>query len=350
MSGLESELDSDLLIVGAGTAGLATAIYASLAGYRCLVIEARLGVQDKACGEGLFPFAKALFAELGVNPQPATAFRGIRYVADGQVAEGLFPEGQEGLGLRRTVLNEALIQRALALGVRFHHAKLSDFADRGTHVEACGFRAQWLIACDGLRSKIRSSLGISNPSHFPRRIGMRRHFRCPDWPPFVEVHWYKNFEIYITPVDRDLVNVAVLLNMGTGLRYEDCLAQAEAVSSKLGEPLTELQGAGPFGRWTRKQQLGRVFLVGDAAGFLDPLTGEGNHLAILSARDLVACLAQQRPQDFSKRWRKLMRNYRWLTTMLLWIGRTRLRRWIVPVTYRMPVLFRWAFRALDRRI
>ncbi len=347
MLGPGCELDTDLLIVGAGTAGLATAIFARLAGYRCLVIESRIGVQDKACGEGLFPFTKTLLEELGVNPQPAISFCGIRYIANGQLAEGLFAKGREGLGVRRTVLNAALINRALSLGVRFHHAKVSEFADLGSHVEVCGFKGQWLIACDGLRSNIRKSLGMNCSPRLPYRFGMRQHFRCVDWPPFVEVHWYDDFEVYVTPVARDTVNVAILFSKS--MRYEDCLAQAKEVNCRLGEPLTKLQGAGPFGRWTRTQQLGRVFLVGDAAGFLDPLTGEGNHIGLLSARELVGCLVQQRPQDYSKRWRKLVRGYWLVTTLLLWLGRNaKLRRLIVPVASRAPILFRWAFAALDR--
>ncbi len=340
-------LDADLLIVGGGTAGLAVAIYARLAGLSAIVIDPRQGTQDKACGEGLLPSTRLLLDEMGLQIATAMPLRGIRYVAGGQTAEGLFPDG-DGVGVRRTVLNAALQERARALGVRFHYTRAGRFEDAGSHVTVAGLCGRWLVGCDGLRSSVRAQLGVAMATSKPHRFGMRRHYRVRDWPPFVEVHWYEGFEVYITPVTADTVNVAVLF--GEGRQYAECMAKATAVVARLGEPVNEARGAGPFGRWTTTPRVGNVFLAGDAAGFIDPLTGEGNHLAMAAARELVLCLATEVPQLYPQRWRRLVRGYQVLTHGLLWLGRhKRLRRLIVPVMQHAPVLFRLAFAVLAFR-
>jgi 2-polyprenyl-6-methoxyphenol hydroxylase-like FAD-dependent oxidoreductase len=110
----------DVAIVGGGPAGLATAIACRARGLATVVVERapRLPI-DKACGEGLMPGALAALAELGVE-LPAglgRSFRGIRY-RDGEVTvEAPFHGGRRGLGLRRTALHAALLERARALGV-----------------------------------------------------------------------------------------------------------------------------------------------------------------------------------------------------------------------------------------
>ena len=111
----------DLLIAGAGPAGLATALYAARAGLDVTVVDPRAAVEepgkpiDKACGEGLMPGAVRALAELGVEP-PGRPFRGIGYVAGEHRAEALFRSGF-GLGVRRTDLHTSLLSAVRAAGV-----------------------------------------------------------------------------------------------------------------------------------------------------------------------------------------------------------------------------------------
>ena len=93
----------DLLIVGGGPAGLATAIRARLAGLAVTVLDRATPPIDKACGEGLMPDAVARLREIGVEPR-GLPFRGIRYFDQERMAEGIFPGGpaSAGLGVRRS--------------------------------------------------------------------------------------------------------------------------------------------------------------------------------------------------------------------------------------------------------
>ncbi|RPK37475.1 hypothetical protein EES39_30795 [Streptomyces sp. ADI92-24] len=73
-----------------------------------------------------------------------------------------------------------------------------------------GLTARWLIAADCLHSPLRRELGLDRPVAAPRRYGLRRHYRIAPWTDFVEVHWSRQGEAYVTPVGEHLVGVAVL--------------------------------------------------------------------------------------------------------------------------------------------
>ena len=115
MSARRPAPDAEVLVVGGGPVGLAAAIEARLAGHEVLVVEPRIGVIDKACGEGLMPGTLAALHRLGVDPA-GHPLRGIAYRSPGRAVEHAFRAGP-GRGVRRTVLHEALLGRASELGV-----------------------------------------------------------------------------------------------------------------------------------------------------------------------------------------------------------------------------------------
>jgi flavin-dependent dehydrogenase len=85
---------------------------------------------------------------------------------------------------------------------------------------------------------------------------------------------------------------------------------------------------------------GPVLLVGDAAGYVDALTGEGIAVGLACARQLVRCLAGDRPQDYERAWGSATRRYRLLTGGLLAVTRRPvLRRSIVPAAQHLPGIF-----------
>src|ERR687889_213505 len=89
---------------------------------------------------------------------------------------------------------------------------------------------------------------------------------------------------------------------------------------------TTTRGAGPLRQLVTRRVAGRVLLVGDAAGYVDALTGEGVSVALASARALVDCLVAERPEDYERQWRQASRRYRLLTATLLAAARRPLFR------------------------
>jgi flavin-dependent dehydrogenase len=326
----------DLLVAGGGPAGLATAILGARAGLEVVVIERRHGPVDKACGEGLMPHAVALLQGLGVEA-PGKPFHGIAYLAGRHRVTGRFRNG-DGRGVRRTALHAALLQAATTAGVRIEHADVGPVSQNTTSVHCNGFHARYLAAADGLHSPIRAALGLAQSSRGPRRWGIRRHHLMSPWSDCVEVYWSDDAEAYVTPVADDCVGIAILTSNKGG--FDAHLGSFPALQERVhGQAYGPDRAAGPLRQRVRSQTAGRVLLVGDAAGYIDALTGEGLGIAFGAAELLVDCVAADRPQDYDRRWRWMSRRYRLLTAAVLGASASPLRSRIVPAAAQFPAVF-----------
>lgn len=320
----------DVVVVGAGPAGLAVALGAARRGMDVVILERRSGAIDKACGEGLMPSAVKALHRLGIDP-PGMPIHGIRYCEKGLAAAATFRAGP-GRGVRRTALHRSLTDAAEAAGVTVLQHNLVRVTQRSGHVEADHVRARYLVAADGLHSAIRDAVGLAAPRQASPRWGQRRHVCVPLDTPFVEVHWSPHAEAYVTPVAPDTTGVAILSSIRAP--YDEQLAMFPALRDRLhgAEVASAVLGAGPLRQRVAGRVAGRVLLVGDAAGYVDALTGEGIGVALAAAERLVACLAAGRPLDYDAAWRQVTRRSRALTQALLWTrGHERLRAEIVPL-------------------
>jgi flavin-dependent dehydrogenase len=338
----------DLLVAGGGPVGLAVAIRARLAGLDVTVVEPRSTPVDKACGEGLMPSAVRGLRDIGVEVD-GHPFAGIGYIAGDRRVEARFPHGP-GLGVRRTALHAALAARAETLGVHSLAGRVDEVSQHLEHVEAAGVSARWLIAADGLHSSVRRAVGLELPSRGPARYGLRRHFAVTPWSDLVEVHWSAGAEAYVTPVGDDLVGVALLCGTAGHRRgYAESLADFPDLSARLrgAKPVTPVRGAGPLRQAARAPSHGRVLLVGDAAGYVDALTGEGLATGLATASAAVRAVVQGRPEAYDARWRAATRRYRWITLSLLAAAnRPAVRRAIVPFAAHAPWVFSRLVNAL----
>lgn len=319
----------DLVIAGGGPSGLAAAIAARLSGMNVLVVEPRAGVIDKACGEGIMPAGVASLRDLGVCAA-GRPFAGVRYVSAGVSAEGSFRDGP-GLGVRRVALHEALRDRAASLGVRWERGAVTSLDSHG---------ARWLIGADGLHSRVRALLGVERAPRGAARFGMRRHFAIEPWTDRVEVHFAPGVEAYVTPVSDDAVGLAFLFE-GKG-RWDDHLARFPVLARRIGGavPLSALRGGGPFEQRVACRVCGNVLLVGDAAGYGDPLTGEGVALGMATALEAVRAIADGEPERYEARWRAITRRHFALTSALLAVVRRPfLHRPFVAAARALPSLF-----------
>jgi flavin-dependent dehydrogenase len=337
----------DVIVAGGGPAGLAVAVGAARAGLDVVVCERRPGTIDKACGEGLMPGALRALHALGVDP-PGHDITGITYRQGRSVARARFRHGP-GRGVRRTELHDALRAAVQAHGVPLETRAADGVRQHGDHVETAGLRARFLVAADGLHSPIRTAVGLAGPDCAPARWGLRRHFTLAPWTDSVEVTWAERSEAYVTPVAADTVGVAILSGVRAG--FDEQLAAFPALRGRLGSaaPASEVRGAGPLRRSATGRVAGRVLLVGDAAGYIDALTGEGLALSLAAGAELVRCLVADRPADYERAWTAVSRRSRWITSGLLWArSRPELAPRVVPLAARAPRLFGLAVEQLAK--
>ncbi|WP_025735994.1 NAD(P)/FAD-dependent oxidoreductase [Mycobacterium genavense] len=332
--------DADLLIVGGGPGGLATALHARRHGLSVIVAEPREDPIDKACGEGLMPGGLAELTSLGVDPA-GMPFHGIAYVSERRRAEALFRTGP-GRGVRRTTLHAALEARAKEQETEWVRTKVTRVEQDAHGVTAAGVRAKFLVGADGLHSTVRRCVGIKATAGKPRRYGVRWHFTVPAWSQFVEVYWSRLGEAYVTPVEPDLVGVAILSQGRPDLDWFPRLARHLD-----GAHRGHARGCGPLRQVVSRRVAGRVLLVGDAAGYEDALTGEGVSLAVKQAAAAVDAIVNETPAAYEKAWHRVTRNYRLLTRAVVLASTPRAtRRAIVPACERLPAVFGFGVNVL----
>jgi flavin-dependent dehydrogenase len=369
----------DLLVAGAGPAGAATALRAALSGLSVVIVEPRSAPIDKACGEGIAHSAVEYLTRLGVS-LVGRPFYGIRYVDASHQVDARFRAGP-GLGVRRTALQQALVARLAEVGVPVVEARVGSITQNTTSVTAAGITARYLAAADGLHSGIRRQLGLAaadslhssirrglgpafpGPRDGPSarlasraaagdgssaraasrgdaRRGLRRHFFVSPWTDLVEVYWSSLGEAYVTPVADDLVGVAILTSVrGT---FDSHLDAFPVLKERLkgAAPASSVMGAGPLRQRVKGRVAGRVLLVGDAAGYVDALTGEGIAVALRTSAELVRCVSEDRPEAYEAAWRRVSWECRLLTGSLLWArNRSLLAPRIVPAAALLPGLY-----------
>ncbi len=335
----------DVLVVGGGPAGLAVALGAARAGLDVTLFERRTGPIDKACGEGLMPGAVAALAGLGVDPT-GSVIRGITYKQGDSVAQATFRH-TPGRGVRRTVLHDALRTAIDDAGVSVEQRTVEQVEQFADHVEAGGVRARYLVAADGLHSPIRDQLGLGAPTTLANRWGLRKHFARAPWSEFVEVTWSPHSEAYVTPVADGTIGVAILSSVRGSFDQQLAAFPQLAALVARAPSASDVRGAGPLRQRVRARVAGRVLLAGDAAGYIDALTGEGIAISLSTAEALVQCVLDDEPLRYERDWLRVSRRSRLITSGLLWARRQPgLSRSVVPLAARLPPVFRAAVNQL----
>jgi menaquinone-9 beta-reductase len=333
--------ETGVFIVGGGPAGLAAAIAARERGFRVTVADCARPPIDKACGEGLMPDAVAALSRLGVRIglDKAYPFPGIRFVEGGTAVEAEFPYGI-GLGIRRTVLHQILVQRASELGVSIEWGTgVGDSYLRAVHSGDSDTR--WIIGADGQNSSFRRLAGLDEPSYQHLRFGFRRHFQINPWTSHVEVHWGTDAQMTITPVGPTEVCIALLTN-DPGLRMQESIALFPEIEERLkgAQATTSERGAISVLRSLKAVSRGPVALVGDASGSVDAITGDGLCLAFGQASFLAEALAANDLGLYEKAHRRIARLPVLMSRlMLLMNSHAWFRRRVLRALARQPRVF-----------
>jgi flavin-dependent dehydrogenase len=348
----EIPAEVDVVIIGGGPAGLATAIAARRRGLDVLVADRATPPIDKACGEGLMPDGIAALRRLGVQLPEAAGmpFRGIAFIGDGVLAKAEFTQGC-GLGIRRTGLQRLLVDQAEAAGARLCWQAPVDIAGPGRieiNRQAVRCRCRWLIGADGLHSRLAQRLRLQRIGTGPLRIGLRQHYRVRAWTDLVEIHWHQGCQAYVTPVAPEEICVAVITARGGGsrpLRMADLVGRFPGLARRLAdaEPAGPLRGAVTQSTRLPAVTRGRSAVVGDASGSVDAITGEGLALAFRQAEALAAALADGNLGGYQAAHRPICRRAHLMARLLLVMDRG---DHIRALALRLLASDRWAFQRL----
>jgi flavin-dependent dehydrogenase len=338
--------DADVAVVGAGPAGAAAAIFAARRGHRVIVFDKQAFPRDKPCGEGLMPGGRPALRELGLEDEivagGAPQLQGIQFGFAGHPSVAVpFPEHdgeQAGLGIRRLTFDARLVD---ALG---HHSRIEfcprtetrDIRTNGdggaTVVTAVGeVRTRFVAVADGLRSAFRHRLGWTVGPRPPHRYGIVAHWTI-DAPidPWVRITFDRGLEVYEGPVAGNQRMVALLCyqdrmrEFGGRLeaRYRE-IVHALRPALRNADLVGSVVAVGPF--WYRASTVAqnRIFLIGDAAGFSDPITGEGVAAGLRQARAFAAALASPNPErNYRHAHGRLTKDPRRVASLFLRLSRT----------------------------
>jgi flavin-dependent dehydrogenase len=326
---------TDVVCVGGSVAGAAAAGFLARAGKRVIVLDRAEFPRWKACGEGILPHGSAVLERLGVDLPDATTIRGIRFaVARGTSGHSLvsawlpFP-GRAGRALSRHVLDAAIRARAAELGAEFVRARAIRVEPGRVLTDRGIFEAPLLIGADGTRSLFHECLGIRvRPGR--DRVGFSSHWEgALTEPGEVNVTAFRGGELYMAPVDAGLTLATLLVERrflqqgGVSMRgipaflrerFPDRFARARRAGPIL--------GAFPLGTRVERIAGDGWLLVGDAAGAIDPISGEGLSLALRGAEiasDVV--LGGWDPARYTARMRELRRPIERLTGFMLFLAR-----------------------------
>lgn len=339
----------DVIVVGAGPAGSASAALLAYHGFRVALLDRAAFPRDKPCAEYLSPEAGRILDRLGVLAGlrvEAEHLVGMRVVSpNGTEFTGRFSGAapykgfsDRGMAVRRTVLDHALVKAAVKKGAELRertrvesidlvdgHRRVLVRDETGTEM----LQGRLVVGADGLNSRVAAQLSLARKGKPLRHAFVTHAAGVADVGNVGEMHVGRGGYVGLARVDTDLTNVAVVLDADALPDGPSPEARFDAAIQRFPEVADRMAGAtrvggvltaGPFARSSARATHDRAVLVGDAADFFDPFTGEGVYAALrgaelvhehlsglierdtLSVRDL-AVYDRARRRAFAGKWR-----------------------------------------------
>jgi menaquinone-9 beta-reductase len=315
---------AEVLVVGAGPAGSSVAFALARAGVDVHVIDRARFPRPKPCAEYLSPEASRILADMGalepVEASGAAALAGIHVRApNGSVIAGDFAASHgfrgyrdRGLSVRREVLDTILVDRARRAGARVTEGVRVTDVMRGTTRRVTGVAtlvdgrpetigARLVIAADGLRSIVAKRLGLAQTLRWPRRLALVTHYsNVGGVTEHGEMHVEDDGYVGIADVGNGETTVALVVSASRGAEMsgdraaflEAWLARRPHLAPRFAKAtrVSPVVVTGPFASHARRAWAPGVALVGDAADFFDPFTGEGIYSALRGGEMLAVAV------------------------------------------------------------
>ena len=315
----------DVVVCGAGPAGSVAAIVLARGGARVLLIDRARFPRDKLCGDTLNPGTLRHLSRLNLSD----AFAAHSSPIDGMIVSGergariraAYRRGARGVSIVRRDLDQSLVDAAGSSGVRVEQGVLArrplvDSAGDGPRVRGIVVAgrngadirvpAPLVIAADGRRSRLALALHLIRHPPRPRRWAIGAYFENVDGlSAFGEMHVRRERYVGVAPLPSGLANICCVSETTEG--FQDpagALWAAIRADRDLAERcsrarmVTTPRALGPLAVEAIACGVPGLLLAGDAAGFIDPMTGDGLRFAIeggeLAGRAALAALADGR--------------------------------------------------------
>lgn len=305
----------DVLVAGAGPAGAIAARQLALAGARVVIVDREAFPRDKLCGDTLNPGAMALLASLGLTGgalDGALPLAGMRVTGPGASVDARYGGGRVGLAIGRRALDQWLLDQAIAAGARFEPGltvtgALTEQSSRAPVVRGLVLRsatgtqtripALVTLGADGRRSAVARSVGLGAHPPTPRRWAYGAYFDETNGrgakareSAMGEMHVRPGWYCGVAPMPDGRTNVCVVtarrdgaadpLGLIRGYLASDRLLALRFADATCVSPVSVL---GPLAVDVAAPGRQGLLLAGDAAGFVDPITGDGLNLAMQGA-------------------------------------------------------------------
>jgi len=318
--------DAQVVVVGGGPAGASTAWHLARAGVDVLVLDRAHFPRDKTCAECLSPETSRLLETMGALDTLSAVGAKLRGMVvrapNGAEIRGAFVAEHGwraprdwGLAVSRRLLDATLLGRARAAGARVREGVRVTDVLRDAQGRVCGVRAldasgratevraPWVVGADGLRSVVSRRLGLARARTWPRRLALVAHWRGVDGiTDHGEMHVERDGFVGVADIGDGVTNTSMVVPtreaqrisgdpaafLTSWIRRRPHLAPRFAGA----ERVDAVRVTGPFASYTRRAWAPGAALVGDAADFFDPFTGEGVYAALRGGELLAPFLAE----------------------------------------------------------
>jgi flavin-dependent dehydrogenase len=367
---------TDVVIAGAGPAGAIAATILARAGVRVLLLDRARFPRPKLCGDTINPGTYAILRRLGLEAVAARAMPidGMILTGAGRVRiEGRYGDAC-GYSISRTDLDLALVTAAAGAGARIEQetlvdgpivdtsrdASVSGVIVKGRNGKPLRLPARVTIAADGRYSRVARALGLSRSPRRPRRWAIGSYFQdVGSMSAFGEMHVRRGHYLGVAPLPGGITNACVVTPVPGRAKPAAILMDALLQDPLLRDRFTharmvvEPTSLGPLAVECCSGGMPGLLLAGDAAGFVDPMTGDGLRFAMRGAElaalealhalehgnaDAHVRLLAARRREFAAKWR-FNRTMRWMVEDRRTIRLAEIGAGVVPSMFRHAIRY-----------